>query len=302
MSSKQAKQAVGYVAPAEYDADETQPEPAKLERMSIGARIGAIIVGFWVLVAIFGPWLAPYDIYEDPGMHYLAGISEAFWLGTDTHYRDVFSLILYGARMTIGLALASTLLAYAIGIIFGFAAAISGGWIDTTLSRVNDAFLSLPTIMTGLVVIAALGSSLVVLVGTTGLIYATGVFRVARALALDIQYMDFVEVARNRGEGMWWIITREILPNAWMPLLTDFGLKLVFAILFIAALSFLGLGVQPPHVDWGSMVRQNLAGVYSAAPALWVPLVAITTLTISVNLVVDDLSARHSHGLMGSMA
>lgn len=292
----------GHEAPEELQVDEPQPELAKSEGMSIGAWIGAIIVGFWVLVAIFGPWLAPYAVYEDPATNDLAGISEAFWLGTDTQYRDVFSLIVHGARMTIGLSLASTLLAYVIGIIFGFTAAIGGGWIDAAISRLNDAFLSLPTIMTGLVVIAALGSSLPVLVGATGLIYATGVFRVARALALNIQSMDFVEVARNRGEGLWWIISREIWPNTWMPLLTDFGLKLVFAILFISALSFLGLGVQPPQVDWGSMVRENLVGLYRSAPAMWAPAVAIATLTISLNLVVDDLSARRGRELMGSMA
>lgn len=282
-------------------ADEPQPEPARPASMSIGARIGAVVVSFWVLVAIFGPWLAPYDVYDDPAVNDLSGISGEFWLGTDAQYRDVFSLILHGARMTIGLSLASTLLAYVIGVILGFAAAIGGGWIDMTLSRLNDAFLSLPTIMTGLVVIAALGSSLPVLVGATGVIYATGIFRVARALALDIQAMDFVEVARNRGEGLWWIITREIWPNTWMPLLTDFGLRLVFAILFISALSFLGLGVQPPQVDWGSMVRENLIGLQRAAPALWTPAVAIATLTISVNLVVDDLSARRGRELMASM-
>ena len=269
--------------------------------LSLGAKIGLAIVIFWCVIAVIGPWIAPYEVYDDPGHEELAPISAEFPLGTDAYYRDVLSLILHGARLTISLSLASTLLAYAIGVVFGFAAAIAGGWLDTVLSRVNDSFLSLPTIMTGLVVIAALGPSIPVLIGATGVIYATGVYRIARALALNIQAMDFVEAARNRGEGLWWIIRREIWPNAWLPLLTDFGLKLVFAILFISALSFLGLGVQPPQVDWGSMVRENLVGLQRAAPALFAPAFAIATLTIAVNLVVDDLSAQQGKEIMSSM-
>lgn len=283
------------------DARATETVPRRRLDLSLSARIGLAIVVFWCIVALIGPWIAPYEVYADPGHEELAPISAEFPLGTDAYYRDVLSLILHGARLTILLSLASTLLAYAIGVVFGFAAAIAGGWLDTVLSRVNDSFLSLPTIMTALVVIAALGPSIPVLIGATGVIYATGVYRIARALALNIQAMDFVEAARNRGEGLWWIISREIWPNAWLPLLTDFGLKLVFAILFISALSFLGLGVQPPQVDWGSMVRENLVGLQRAAPALFAPAFAIATLTIAVNLVVDDMSAKQGKETMGSM-
>lgn len=279
----------------------TDVAPRRRVDVSFSAKIGLAIVVFWCIIAVIGPWIAPYEVYDDPGNQGLAPISAEFPLGTDAYYRDVLSLILHGARLTISLSLAATLLAYAIGVVFGFAAAIAGGWLDLVLSRINDSLLSLPTIMTGLVVIAALGSSIPVLIGATGVIYATGVYRIARALALDIQAMDFVEAARNRGEGLWWIISREIWPNAWLPLLTDFGLKLVFAILFISALSFLGLGVQPPQVDWGSMVRENLVGLPRGAPALLAPAFAIASLTIAVNLVVDHLSAQQGKEILSSM-
>ena len=147
----------------------------------------------------------------------------------------------------------------------------------------------------GLVLIAAIGSSIPILIFLTGLIYATGVFRIARALGQDVMVSDFVEVARVRGEGLWWIITREILPNVAMPLATDFGLRFVYIILFISSLSFLGLGIQPPMSDWGSMVKENLAGLPYASIAPLVPAFAIATLTISINMIVDDISA-HSGG------
>ena len=155
--------------------------------------------------------------------------------------------------------------------------------------------------MLGLIVIAALGSSIPILILTAGMIYAASVYRIARALGQDIMVSDFVECARARGEGVWWIITREVLPNAAMPLATDFGLRLVFVILFISSLSFLGLGVQPPMSDWGSMVRENLQGLgYGSFAAIW-PALAIATLTIAVNLIVDDISASAGGKLTGKM-
>jgi peptide/nickel transport system permease protein len=204
---------------------------------------------------------------------------------------------MYGAGRTIGISFMATLLAYFIGVVLGIGAAISTPRVDMIVSRINDAFLSLPTIMLGLVVVAAVGSSIPVLIITAGVIYATVVFRLARALGQEIMVMDFVEAARVRGEGRWWIITREIWPNAAMPLLTDFGLRLIYVILFISSLSFLGLGVQPPQADWGSMVRENLGALSYGASVIPVvaPALAIATLTVAINLVVDDISA-HSGG------
>ena len=167
--------------------------------------------------------------------------------------------------------------------------------LDMTLSRLNDAVLAIPSLMLALVMIAALGSTIPLLILLTGIIYAASVFRIARSLGQEVMVSDFVEAARVRGEGLWWIITREILPNIAMPLATDFGLRFVWIILFISALSFLGLGVQPPMSDWGSMVKENLPGLIYGSIAPIVPSLAIATLTISVNMIVDDISA-HSGG------
>ena len=178
------------------------------------------------------------------------------------------------------------------------------------ISRINDAILALPSIMLGLIVIAALGSSVPILIGLAGVIYATSVFRIARALAQDIMVQDFVEAAHARGERIWWIIKSEVLPNAVMPLATDFGLRLVFVVLFISSLSFLGLGIQPPAADWGSMVRDGLAGLsggidlegntVTSYAAIW-PAVAIASFTIAVNLIVDDISAKSGGSLAKKM-
>ena len=292
-----------YVAP--YDDGVSFDElpdsaPSSRYKPSWTGWLGLIIVGFWVFIAIFGPWLAPLGENDLP---FPDDYSEfqmprpGAWLGTDESDRDVLSRLMYGAGRTIGISFAATLLAYFIGVVMGIGAAISTPRVDMIISRINDAFLSLPTIMLGLVVVAAVGSSIPVLIVTAGVIYATVVFRLARALGQEIMVMDFVEAARVRGEGRWWIITREIWPNAAMPLMTDFGLRLIYVILFISSLSFLGLGVQPPQADWGSMVRENLGALSYGASVIPVlaPALAIATLTVAINLVVDDVSA-HSGG------
>lgn len=269
-------------------------------RFSLAGKIGVGVVCLWALVAIFGPLIAPYGENELPFPDAYAEFQApqiGAWLGTDVADRDILSRLIYGASRTIGISFAATMLAYVLGVVLGIIAAISSPRLDMVMSRTNDAILSLPTIMLGLVVVAAIGSSIPILICTAGVIYASLVFRLARALAQETMVMDFVEVARLRGEGMWWIISREIWPNAAMPLLTDFGLRLIYVILFISSLSFLGLGVQPPQADWGSMVRENLGALQygtSIIPVL-TPAIAIATLTVAINLIVDDISA-HSGG------
>ena len=275
--------------------------PKKRIKLSWVGKTSVAIVALWIVIAFIGPFIAPYheaDMAADDS--FMPGDS-AFVLGTDYLGRDTFSRIIWGARTTIGISVIATIIAYFIGITLGIAAAVRGGWTDMILSRVNDAILSLPTIMLGLIVIAALGSSIPILVVMAGVIYAVSVFRIARALGQDIMVQDFVEAARARGEGTWWIITREVLPNAAMPLATDFGLRLVFVVLFISSLSFLGLGVQPPMADWGSMVRENLQGlVYGSYAAIW-PALAIASFTIAINLIVDDISAKSGGSLAKKM-
>ncbi len=289
-----------FVAPFEHGVsfDELPDAPPKARfRPSLTGWIGIVIVAFWIAIAVFGPLLAPYgenDLPFPDDYSEFQAPREGAPLGTDVEDRDILSRIMYGAGRTIGIAFAATVMAYALGVVLGIGAAVSGPKVDMVMSRINDAFLSLPTIMLGLVVVAAVGSSIPVLIATAGLIYATVVFRLARALGMEIMVMDFVEAARARGEGRWWIITREIWPNAAMPLITDFGLRLIYVILFISSLSFLGLGVQPPQADWGSMVRENLGALQygqSIIPVL-APALSIATLTVAINLIVDDVSAQ----------
>ena len=299
-------------APTERTNGITQSEelpdapPRRRLKLSWTGKLGVCVIAFWMAIVVIGPSISPYheaDILDEalfikPGSDdpYPATDfqrpSEVAWLGTDYVGRDTLSRTLFGARTTIGISLLSTLLAFLVGVTLGLAAAVGGTVLDTVLSRANDLFISIPHIIMGLVVIAAIGSTIPILIVVTGLIYSTRVFRLARALGLDIMVSDFVEIAQVRGEGVWWLIRREILPNASIPLATDFGLQFVYIIIFIASLSFLGLGVQPPQSDWGSMVRENLAGLPYGSIAPLVPALAIATVTIAINLIVDDVSVH----------
>ena len=289
--------------------DELPDAPPKRKiKLSWAGKTGVVVLIFWAIIVVIGPMIAPYyegDILDEelfmvPGGDEYPDTdfqppSKIVYLGTDYLGRDTLSRILYGARTTIGISFIATLWAYAIGVTLGIAAAVGSKLLDMTLSRLNDAVLAIPSLMLALVMIAALGSTIPLLILLTGIIYAASVFRIARSLGQEVMVSDFVEAARVRGEGLWWIITREILPNIAMPLATDFGLRFVWIILFISALSFLGLGVQPPMSDWGSMVKENLPGLIYGSIAPIVPSLAIATLTISVNMIVDDISA-HSGG------
>jgi peptide/nickel transport system permease protein len=264
-------------------------------KLSPLAQIGLAIIAINLLVALFAPWIAPYDqaapvgdSWADPDIHH--------WLGLDNLGRDLLSRLIYAARLSIGLTLVITALAFAIGIITGFAAAVAGGWIDLALSRVVDLMLSMPTLIFAFVVLSVLGTSIPVLVLTIALLDAPKVYRLARAVAMGLVNLEFVEAARLRGEGWWWIIRREILPNSIPPLTAEFGLRFCFTFLFVASLSFLGLGVQPPAADWGSMVRdyKDMIDYGSIAPIY--PAGCIAILTIGVNFVVDWMLSVHSRG------
>ncbi|MEM7194073.1 MAG: ABC transporter permease [Pseudomonadota bacterium] len=287
---------------AKIDAFDELPDapPKRRLKLSWVGKIASAVVAFWLLMVIIGPYIAPYHEMEMEG-DFSAPAYDSFYLGTDYLGRDTLSRILFGARNTIGISLAATFFAYLIGITLGIAAAVRGGWTDMIISRVNDAILALPSIMLGLVAIAAFGSEIWILIAIASIIYATSVFRIARALGQDIMVQDFVEAAKVRGEGLWWIIKSEVLPNAVMPLATDFGLRLVFVVLFISSLSFLGLGVQPPASDWGSMVRENLIGLADGSYASIWPALAIASFTIAINLIVDDISAKSGGSLAKKM-
>lgn len=223
-------------------------------------------------------------------------MSQQFWLGSDYLGRDMLSRILMGARYTVGISLVAVSIACFSGVVLGMIAAVSGGWVDTLLSRFLDAMNSIPSKLFGLVVVAAVGSSIPVLVMTLAVIYTPGSYRFARALAVNINTMDFITVARARGEGIVYLVASEILPNIVGPVLADLGLRFVFIVLLLSGLSFLGLGVQPPYADWGALVRENIGGLPLGAPAVIFPSIAIATLTISVNLLIDNLPQKYAIG------
>jgi peptide/nickel transport system permease protein len=266
---------------------------------TISAWIGMFIVAFFIIMALFAPWLAPYGEAEGVGDTW-ASPSWQFWLGTDNIGRDMLSRIIYGARTTISVALMATILSFLIGTCAGLFASIGGPVIDTILSRFVDIMLSIPMLVFALIILSMFGSSMFTIILTIAILDSTRVFRLARAVSMNIVVLEYVEAARLRGEGNWYIMRREILPNMLPPMISEFGLRFCFNFLFLAGLSFLGLGIQPPEADWGSMVRDNARPIMSPfdpkLTPLW-PASAIALMTIGVNLVVDwvlSINARPS--------
>jgi peptide/nickel transport system permease protein len=264
-----------------------------LRRIPPGALIGLVLTLLFLLTAVFAQVIAPYGLGEIVGGVW-EPMSEKFPLGTDNLGRDLLSRMIYGAQTTILIAVMATLLSFSMGAILGFAAAVAGGWFDMVMSRLVDLLMAIPTLILALVVLSVLPSTVTVLVLVLGILDSTRVFRLSRAVAVDINVMDYVEAARLRGEKTAWIVFSEILPNALTPLVSELGLRFIFAVLFLSGLSFLGLGVQPPDADWGAMVRENKEGIVFGIPAALIPAAAIGVLTISVNLVADWILNRTS--------
>ena len=258
----------------------------------ISAWFGMIVIVVYVTAAFFAPWIAPYGESEVVGRAYQPS-SEQFWLGTDQIGRDMFSRLIYGARNTIGIAFITTLLSFAIGGTLGVLTALKRGWLDQTISRIVDAFLAIPVLIFALMLLAVFGKYIINLILILALLDSTRVFRLARATALNVVVMDYVEAAKLRGEGNRWIIFKEVLPNILPVLITEFGLRFCFVFLTIAALSFLGVGIQPPTADWGSMVSESKTLItfpvrtFPYIPAPFYPALAIALLTVGINFVVD---------------
>lgn len=259
----------------------------------LSAKLGLVTIAAYLFVALFAPVVAPYSETEILGGAYELW-SEKYPLGTDNLGRDMLSRLIFGARNTIGIALAAVVIAFAIGGVTGMLSAILGGWYDTIISRIVDILMAIPGLVFALLILTVLGTTITTLVLVIAVLDSTRVYRITRAAAMNVVVMDFVEVARLRGEGLWWVIRKEILPNIMAPLLAEFGLRFCFVFLFIAALSFLGLGIQPPTADWGSMVRDNatLINYDDITPLL--PATAIAVLTVAINFVVDWLLHKSS--------
>lgn len=275
------------------DASTTSPSPRRAGyRFNLTGLVSLAIVLAWAAIAILAPYITPHGVSDIVDTDYFGPMSQSFPLGTDYLGRDMLSRILFGARYTVGISLAATLIACTIGVTLGMAAAVTGGWFDTALSRFIDALSSIPSKLFALVAVAGVGSSIPVLMLILGIIYTPGSYRFARALAVNVNTTDFVTVARIRGERLSYLIGAEILPNIIGPVLADVGLRFVFIVLLLSGLSFLGLGVQPPEADWGSLVRENIGGLPFGSPAVMAPSFAIASLTIAVNLLIDNLPQK----------
>ena len=270
-----------------------------LRTAPLSAWFGMIVIFIYAFFAVFAPLLAPHGEADIIGKAYepAGGVC---WLGCDQIGRDIYSRLVYGARNTIGIAVVTTLISFIIGGTLGVLAALKRGWFDQGVSRVVDAFLAIPVLIFALMMLAVVGKSVVNLVLILALLDSTRVFRLARSVALNAVVMDYVESAKLRGESMGWIVFKEIVPNILPPLITEFGLRFCFVFLTIAALSFLGVGVQPPTADWGSMVSESKTLInfpvktFPYIPAPFYPAAAIALLTVAVNFVVDWFLHRAS--------
>ncbi len=268
-------------------------------RLPIAGMIGIAIVAFWLLMALFGPYLASHGVGGVTSDDVFAPISAKYPLGTDYLGRDMLSRILHGAPYTIGVALAAVLLASTGGTALALCAAAAGGWFDAIVSRIVDTMITIPSKLLALIIVASFGASVPILILTAAVSYMPGAFRIARALAVNVQAMDYVQAARARGEGLFYITIFEMLPNMFRPVLADFGLRFLFIVLLLSGMSFLGLGIQPPQADWGSLVRENIIGLSQGAPAVITPAIAIATLTIGVNMAIDSFMGRKRRGSEG---
>ncbi len=258
----------------------------ELRTAPVTASFGMLVILIYLVVAVFAPLIAPYAEREVVGGQFLPWDSTHL-LGTDNLGRDMFTRLVYGARNTVGIAFATTALAFFAGSFLGLLAATVGGWLDQALSRIVDILMAIPALIFSLLLLTIFGTSVLTLVLVIATIDSTRVFRLARSVAQNIVVMDYIEAARLRGEGLLRLIVREILPNALAPLVAEFGLRFCFVFLAISALSFLGVGIQPPTADWGSMVRENATLITFGDITPLLPAGAIALLTVAVNFVVD---------------
>jgi peptide/nickel transport system permease protein len=257
-----------------------------LRKAPFTAWFGMILVLAYIFVAVFAPLLAPYGESEVVGSAFELWSGQHLF-GTDQLGRDVLTRLIFGARNTIGIAIVTTLLAFIIGGVLGILVSIIRGWFDQLVSRGVDVLMAIPSLIFALMLLSIFGPSTQNIILIIAVLDSTRVFRLTRAVAMNVAVMDYVEAAKLRGERLGWIMGREILPNILPPLVAEFGLRFCFVFLTISALSFLGLGIQPPTADWGSMVRENATLITYGEITPLLPAGAIALLTVAVNFVVD---------------
>jgi len=263
-----------------------------LSKAPLSAWFGMIVLFIYLFAAIFAPFIAPHGEAE------IFPVAYAPWggqhlLGTDQIGRDIFSRIIFAARNTIGICLIATVLALVIGTVLGIIAALDRRYIDQILSRIVDTLMSIPVMIFTFILLSVFGPSNLNLILILGILESTRFFRISRSVAVGQVVLEYVEVARLRGEKLSYIIFREILPNISSPLIIEFGLRFIFIIFTISSLSFLGIGIQPPSADWASMVRENAILIqyaqYDITAGLTplIPAATIALLCVSINFVVD---------------
>lgn len=269
-------------------------ETAKeLRTAPLTAAFGMFVVFTYTIAGVFAPWIAPFGEAEVISSAF-APADENMLLGADQLGRDMFSRLVFGARNSVGLALVATILAFLLGAGAGLLAATKGGWFDQFMGRFADVIMSIPSLIFALLMLSIFGPTTPVIIIAVAIIYAPRVFRLTRAVAGNVVVMDYIEAAKLRGEGTGYLIRREILPNSMAPLIAEFGLEFCFVFLLVAGLSFLGLGIQPPTADWGSMVRENATLISFGDITPLIPAAAIALLTVAVNFVVDWMLHRSS--------
>jgi peptide/nickel transport system permease protein len=255
-------------------------------------KAGLVIVGTIVVLAVLAPWIAPHPWDTISIRTRFQPPNATYWLGTDDYGRDVLSRLLMGARLSLAMGIGATLFSVAIGVPLGLAAGYFRGWVDELLMRAADVLMAIPAIMLGLLVLAVTPPALWKTALAVGFVYIPLIARVARSVTLGLASEDFVQAARARAEGPAYILFREILPNAWAPLIVEASLRVTYAILLGSALSFLGLGAQPPSSDWGLMIAEARQFIDRAPWIALAPGFAMCLLVVGINLIGDGLRER----------
>ena len=286
---------------AEQSPESTALAPPR-RPMSAQLKAGLLIVGTIVLLSLLAPWIAPHP-WDTISIHTrFQPPSMTYWLGTDDYGRDVLSRLLMGGRLSLAMGIGATVISVLFGAPMGLAAGYFRGNVDEVLMRVSDVLMAIPAIMLGLLVLAVMPPALWKTAVAVGLVYVPLIARVARSVTLGLTNEEFVQAARARAENALYILFREILPNAWPPLIVEASLRVTYAILLGSALSFLGLGAQPPSSDWGLMISEARAFIDRAPWIALAPGFAMCLLVIGINLIGDGLREQLDPRLKGQIA
>lgn len=261
----------------------------KLLKESPVGMVGAFLVVFWIVVAIFAPWLSPYDPNANDMAALMSPPTAAHWLGTDNSGRDILSRIIWGSRTVLTIAPIAVICAYAIGALLGLLAGYYRGWVDLVCNRIADILLSFPAIVLYIIVIMKFGPSAQNVILAVIFVATPQIMRIVRGMTLELRERDYVAAAKMRGENAFYIMLVEILPNARGPLIVDACLRLGYTAIAIGVLGFLGLGLPPPNPDWGGMVKETYALMVIFPHMSLFPAMAISSLVVGFSLLADGM-------------